>query len=267
MGAHSEMKSLSTLRAYHWRGRLPIAGLVGFATILALQVPYPLLSDEGQRIVTIWSVVAFFCTSCAHAWWSRGLPAAVALVGVCVGIGFVAELIGSKTGLPFGTYDYTDVLGLRVFGVPAVVPLAWAMFGWLALLCARRVGGGWSGAAVGSLVLVAWDLFLDPQMIRLGAWEWRETAGPWLNAVPLVNSVGWFAVGLVMVRVLLAVVDEPIADRRDDLGWMLLGWTLFSETLLFAVFFDNPAVALVGTPSLGLVLLGVYRLGRTGSAG
>lgn len=257
------MEYLSTLRAYDWRARLPISGLVAFAGVLALQIPYPLLSDEGQRIVTIWSVVAFFVTSCLHAWWSRGLQAVAALVGVCVGVGFVAELIGSKTGMPFGNYDYTDVLGLRVFGVPAVVPLAWAMFGWLALLCAQRIGGGWRGAAIGSLVLVAWDLFLDPQMVRLGAWEWRETAGPWLNAVPLVNSVGWFAVGLVMIRMLLALVDGDVVTRPDDLGWLLLGWTLFSETLLFAVFFDNRAVALVGTPALGLVLLGVYHLGRT----
>ncbi len=256
----------TALRAYDWRARLPTAGLIGFAAVLALQVPYPLLSGEGRRVVTIWSVVAFFLTSCAHAWWSRGLRAVAALVAVCVGIGFVAEWIGSKTGLPFGNYDYTDVLGLRVLGVPAVVPLAWAMFGWLALLCAQRVGGGWSAAAVGSFVLVAWDLFLDPQMVRLDAWEWRDTAGPWLNAIPLVNSVGWFAVGVVMIRALLALVPARVANRPDDLGWMLLGWTLFAETLLFAVFFDNPAVALVGTPVLGLVLLAVYRLGRTESA-
>ena len=260
------MKALGTLRAYDWRGRLPISGLIGFAVVLALQIPYPLLSDEGQRIVTIWSVVAFFLTSCAHAWWSRGWGTVAAFVGVCAGIGFVAELIGSKTGVPFGNYDYTDVLGLRILGVPAVVSLAWAMFGWLALLCAERVGGGWRGAAIGSLVLVAWDLFLDPQMVRLGAWEWRDTAGPWLNAIPMANSVGWFAVGLVMLRVLLALVHERVPKHPDDLGWMLLGWTLFSETLLFAVFFENPAVALVGTPALGLVLFCVYRLGRTGSA-
>ena len=260
------MSASTALRTYDFRARLPIVGLVGFAIVLALQIPYPLLSDEGQRLVTIWSVVAFFLTSCAHAWWSRGRRAVAALVSVCVVIGFVSELIGSRVGVPFGNYDYTDVLGFRVLGVPAVVPLAWAMFGWLALLCAQRVGGGWGGAAVGSLVLVAWDLFLDPQMVRLGAWEWAETAGPWLNAIPLLNSLGWFAVGLVMIRLLLALMRERNAGRPDDLGWMLLGWTLFSETLLFAVFLDDRAVALVGSSALSVVLIGVYRLGRPGRA-
>jgi uncharacterized membrane protein len=139
------------------------------------------------------------------------------------------------------------------------------MFGWLALLCAMRVGGGWRGASLGSLVLVAWDLFLDPQMVRLGAWRWRDTAGPWLNEIPILNSVGWFAVGLVMVRLLLLVVGASAQSRPDDLAWMLLGWTLFSETLLFALFFGNPAVALVGTPAFGLVLLAVYRIGQARS--
>lgn len=258
------MSTLDALRAYDWRARLPVAGLIGFAGVLSLQIPYPLLSAAGQRTVTIWAVVAFFLTSCVHAWWTRGTRAVGALVVICVGGGFVAELVGSKIGVPFGNYNYTDVLGLRVVGVPAVVPLAWAMFGWLALLCAQHVGGGWRGASVGSLLLVAWDLFLDPQMVRLGAWEWSATPGPWLNAIPLVNSVGWFAVGLVMMRILLAVVRERRADRPDDLGWMLLGWTLFSETLLFALFFGNPAVAAAGTPALGAVLFAVYRLGRAG---
>ncbi len=256
------MKLPDALPAYDWRTRLPLPGLIGLTVVLALQIPYPLLSDEGQRVVTIWSVVAFFLTSCAHAWWSRGVRAVVALVVVCVGIGFIAELVGSKTGVPFGNYDYTDVLGLRVAGVPGVVPLAWAMFGWLAVLCALRVGGGWRGAALGSLVLVAWDLFLDPQMVRLGAWRWRDTPGPWLNAIPLLNSAGWFVVGLVMMRLLLLLVGQRTGNRSDDLAWMLLGWTLFSETLLFAVFFANPAVALVGTPALGTVLYAVCRLGR-----
>jgi uncharacterized membrane protein len=250
------------MRAYHWRERLPTVGLLAFLSVLALQIPYPLLSTVGQRAVTRWSVVAFFTTSFVHAVWSRGSRAAVVLVVVCVGGGFVAELVGSRTGVPFGNYRYTDVLGWRVFGVPVVVPLAWAMFGWLALLIAQHVGGGLRGALLGSALLVAWDLFLDPQMVRVGGWVWSDTVGPSLHGIPLVNSLGWFLVGFAMVFALLRFVPSRRIDRPDDLGWSLLGWTLFSETLLFLVFFRRPSVALVGTPALGLVLLATWRRGR-----
>jgi uncharacterized membrane protein len=257
------MASLSdltnSLRAYQWPSRVPRLGLLGFGAVLALQIPYPLLSENGQRQVTRWAVVAFFLTSVVHAWWSRGLRAAVALIVVCVGGGLVAELIGSKTGVPFGNYDYTNILGWRVGGVPIIVPLAWAMFGWLALLIAQHVGGGLRGAATGAALLVAWDLFLDPQMVRVGGWVWRDTVGPSLHGIPLVNSLGWFAVGLILVSALLFTVPSRRVDRFDDLGWALLGWTLFSETLLFAVFFRWPSVALVGTPALGLVLWLAWR--------
>jgi hypothetical protein len=64
-----------------------------------------------------------------------------------------------------------------------------------------------------------------------------------------------------MIAALLALVPARREDRHDDLGWGLLGWTLFSETLLFAVFFRWPSVALVGTPFLGVVLWLAWRLG------
>ena len=234
-------------------------GLLGFVVVLALQIPYPLLGEAGKRMVTVWSVVAFFATSSLHAWWSRGPRALAALVVVCVGGGLAVEAVGSRTGWPFGNYRYTSVLGWKISGVPIVVALAWAMFGWLGLLCAQRVGGGWRGTVVGALALVAWDLFLDPQMVRAGGWVWENTPGPSLHGIPMVNSAGWFAVGLVMMGLLLRAVPPLRSGRFDDLGWMLLAWTLFSETLLFAVFFRWPGVAVVGTPALGAVLWFVWK--------
>ena len=249
------------LRTYDWRARLPVVGTAGFLGVLALQIPYPLFSSGGQRTVTRWSVVVFFATSAAHAFWSRGPRAVVALSVVGVGGGFVAEVVGSRSGIPFGHYDYTDALGWRVAGVPVVVPLAWAMFGWLALLAAQRVGGRWRGALIGAAILVAWDLFLDPQMVRVGGWVWRDTVGPALHGIPLVNSVGWFLVGFLMIALLLAFVPLRQTSRHDDLGWALLGWTWFSETLLFAVFFHRPSVALLASPLLGVALWLTWRLG------
>ena len=253
------------LRAYDLRRRIPIVGLVGFLLVLALQIPYPLLSQKGKTTVTIASVAAFFCTSVVHAWWSRGVWAVVALVGVCAGGGLAIEAIGWRTGFPFGNYRYTNVFGWRILGVPVVVVLAWAMFGWLALLCAQRVGGGALGALIGGAVLLAWDLFLDPQMVRAGGWVWLPTKGPRLNGIPVVNFIGWFFVGVLMVSVLLRLVPQLREGRTDDLGWALLAWTLFSETLLFVWFFHHPALAAVATPALGALLFVVYRLGRRSS--
>lgn len=250
------------LRTYDWRRRLPAAGLVCFIIVLALQVPYPLLDTSGQRFVSIWSVVAFFSASCVHAWWSRGPRAVGALALVGVGGGLGVEAVGSRTGLPFGNYGYTQVLGWQILGVPIVVALAWAMFGWLALLAAQHVGGRRRGVLLGAAVLVAWDLFLDPQMVRAGAWVWRETAGPSLHEIPVLNSLGWFIVGLGMVALLLRLVPPARVERPDDLGWLLLGWTIFSETLLFAVFFEQPSVAVIGTPAFAAVLWLVWYLGR-----
>ena len=252
----------SRLRAYDWRSRVPVVGAAGFFGVLALQIPYPLLSSAGQLLVTRWSVVAFFATSIAHAWWSRGPGAVLALVVVGVGGGFVAEVVGSRTGFPFGRYDYTDALGWRVSGVPVVVPLAWAMFGWLALLAAQHVGGRWPGVALGAAILVAWDLFLDPQMVRVGGWVWRDTVGPTLHGIPVVNSVGWFVVGALMIGALLVAVPPRRPLRFDDLGWALLGWTWFSESVLFAVFFHRPSVSLLASPVLAFALWVTWRLGR-----
>lgn len=263
-GAHPVVESRSVvdhLRAYDVAGRASVVGGLAFVGVLALQIPYPLLGSGGQRYVTIWSVVAFFAASAWHAWWSRGSSALVSLVVSCAGGGLAVEALGSRVGVPFGNYRYTDMLGWRFLGVPVVVALAWAMFGWLALLCGQRVGGGWRGALVGGAVLTAWDLFLDPQMVRLGGWVWEPTWGPTLHGIPLVNFAGWFVVGSAMTALLLAVVPNRIAGRHDDLGWMLLGWTLFSETLLFAVFFSRPAVAAVGAPVMAGVFVLVWKRG------
>lgn len=223
---------------------------------VALQIPYPLVSDDMQRVLTISSVLSFSVASVLHAFDSRGVRAAVALVVVCAGGGVLAEAVGWRTGVPFGNYRYHDTLGVKVLGVPVVVAMAWAMMGWVALLGGRRVVErlGLTGSkatvvvgVIGSLVLVTWDLFLDPQMVDAGHWRWMATPGPSLNGIPVVNSVGWFIVGALMVGVLHDLVPTDRRPGRSDVVmWFLLGWTWFSEWFGHLVFFGRPTVALAG---------------------
>jgi uncharacterized membrane protein len=117
----------------------------------------------------------------------------------------------------------------------------------------ETLGGrvGWSArvktAVVGSLVLTTWDLFLDPQMVSAGHWHWLATPGPWLNGIPLTNTVGWFVVGGLMIAALDAVVTEHVRLQRGDrLIWAVLAWVWFSEIFGHLVFFHRPWVAATG---------------------
>ncbi len=246
-----------------------IAVLGAALLTVALQIPYPLVSDDMQRVLTISSVLSFSLASVLHAFDSRGVRAAAALVVVCVGGGVLAEAVGWRTGVPFGNYRYNDTLGVKVLGVPVVVAMAWAMMGWLALLGGRRVVEqlGLAGsksmvvvAVMGSLVLVTWDLFLDPQMVDAGHWRWLSTPGPSLHGIPVVNSVGWFIVGIVMVGALQFLVPvERRIGRSDAVAWLLLGWTWFSECFAHIVFFGRPWVGAIGGIAMSAVLLVVVK--------
>lgn len=127
-----------------------------------------------------------------------------------VGISATAELTGTKTGWPFGGYEYTDFLGFKLLDrVPFAVPLSWFYMGFASfvladcIVVARNVANRllWS-ILLGAYLLTAWDLVLDPsmaapQMQYIHFWIWHES-GPYFG-MPLRNLIGWFGTGLVFI--------------------------------------------------------------------
>lgn len=221
------------------------------ALTVLLQVVYPLVHGPVRDRLTIVTVLVFFLTTATHAATTRGPGWALRLVALSAGLGLLAEAVGVRTGIPFGHYSYASSLGPRVLGVPLVIPLAWAMFSYLALLVGQRLAIGWRSVVVGAVALASWDLFLDPQMVAAHHWTWHQ-AGPSLNGIPLTNSAGWLAVGLVLMA-LLSRLPQREADDRVPQGLFL--WTYGSSVLANAAFFGRPGVALVGGLAMGLVAL------------
>jgi len=185
-------------------------------------------------------------------------------VAVASGGGLLAEAVGLRTGLPFGEYAYAGTLGAEVLGVPLVVPLAWTMIAYPVLLAARRLTRLWV-PVVGALGMVAWDVFLDPQMVGDGHWTWADPtpALPGVPDVPLTNYAGWAVVALVMMLLLEAVLPPP-RDGRDgtrdgradeSVPALLLGWTWLGYVLGNLFWFGTASVALVGGVALGLLVL------------
>ena len=109
------------------------------AAAVLVQIAYPLMPEAWRTEVTIASVVVFFLAVVADTVRVHGPSGAAWLVVVAGGMGLLAESVGVATGLPFGHYAYTGTLGAEVFGVPVVVPMAWVMMAWPALVVARTL--------------------------------------------------------------------------------------------------------------------------------
>lgn len=153
--------------------RLPGLGNVGFTLVFVLFALLHCAATEGFS-----RMVQFFVVS------------AVVAYGM--------EEAGVRTGLIYGPYHYSDMLGTKLGHVPIIIPLAWFMMiypSWRvaqALLRGvdiRSITGVTVRAVIAALVMTGWDMVMDPGMARAGTWVW-EGGGPYFG-VPLRNYLGW----------------------------------------------------------------------------
>ena len=224
---------------------------------IALQISYPLVHGDLRTFITIATVYFAAATMLLHALFSYGARYFFSLAFVALTFGFFIELIGSKTGWPFGTYKYSHSLGLAISGVPLVVPFAWLMMLHPTLIAARKVSSSWA-FLYGGLLLMAWDLFLDPQMVSAGRWSWKMV-GPQLSfekGVPLSNSAGWLLSGLTAIALLHLLLPKERRKFGADstIPDLFLAWTFFAGVVGNAFFFNNLALGLIGGLVMGAIL-------------
>jgi len=238
------------------RGRSAIVRAVPWllaAITIGLEIAYPLVHDQNRRLVIVATVVAFFLASTSHALVWRGVAWTLGYLAVTVGGGLLVEVIGLNTGVPFGNYVYTGGLSSLVFGVPWVIPLAWAMFAYPCLVVARRVSRNPAVVPIiAAVALASWDLFLDPMMVAEGYWKFSDIGRvlPHVTNVPALNFVGWFITSLVMMAVLDRLPRRIVPDGQPG---VLFLWTFFSSVLANAMFFNRGWVAFYGGVVMGIV--------------
>jgi putative membrane protein len=231
--------------------------LTGLA--IAAQIAWPLTEGSGRTATTQVVVVLFAAASISHAWVHRGVRWCIGYTGISLAFGLGVEVLGISTGLPFSGYSYGPSLTPQLLDVPIVVPLAWAMMAYPALLIGRKLATSKPAqVAIGAFALSGWDLFLDPQMVGEGYWRWHnpDPALPGVPDVPIANYLGWFVAAAVLMTLLSWLPDVAADDRVPA---VLYGWTWIGGIVANAVFLDRPAVAVWGGLVMGIVAVPYFR--------
>ena len=104
-------------------------------------------------------------------------------------LGFIVEVIGVKTGLIFGNYSYGNALGNKIFGVPLIISINWAMLICSGIITVSRIFANKLTVLVVSTFLVTLiDLLIEQVAPKLDFWQF-DGGMPGLH-----NYLGWIGV-------------------------------------------------------------------------
>lgn len=188
-----------------------VAGIIGLninatAEFFRFLTPFNLLASCG--------ILLYF-----HREWNRNFLIFITLTLL---IGYFIEVVGVKTGMIFGEYQYETTLGFKILNVPPVIGLNW-------LLLVYCVGSSFCRVTkpiyfkviYGALLMTMFDFLAEPIAIRLNMWSWQNTLPP------LQNYVGWF-----ITSAFLLTLFHSLKFRKDN---PIALWLLILQICFFGI--------------------------------
>jgi putative membrane protein len=186
-----------------------VLGVIAFLAFAGV-VQYAL----GLRyVLSLMPLVPALLAGFALLYWPQAPKRKITLFAVAFMIGYVLELIGVKTGIIFGDYQYTGSLGIKLFDVPLAIGLTWFLVtisAWHIVSLAKWTKTQMVIVAAGLCVM--FDLILEQFATGFGLWSWQG------GVIPLLNYITWFFVALIIVTI-FAKWDKP---KRQSLAVALL---------------------------------------------
>lgn len=218
-------------------GVLSAFSAFAFATFLAPPQPAWLLTPTNLKVYAFGisyggqsTVVLGAIAGLAFLAYCIGVKRALLVFAVSFFLSLGSELAGTSTGLPFGAYSYSDQLGYKIASlVPFNIPTSWFYMLVASLAICGRIlpstddnKSRWWWAFVAGVVLTAWDVSMDPAMVKTNHWMWhvpdlsgnsvlsRFVGTPFFFGMPLTNWLGWLLTGILVARAMLMIVPPSV---------------------------------------------------------
>ena len=180
---------------------------------------------------------------------------------ICLVVGNIFENVGVRTGFPYGSYYFTDLMGPKLFVVPIQLGLAYLGMAYLSWTLARVILGNMRSPVTGSrvvtlplvaaFIMVAWDFSQDPVWSTvLHLWIWRQ--GGVYFGVPVSNFLGWFLTVYVFYQ-LFALYLQGRSTNPDPLppGYWNVAILFYAVSAAgnILLVIPRPIVSVVSDPS------------------
>lgn len=143
-------------------------------------------------------------------WWTEQRDKNDYLFAITVFVtGLAVEIIGVNTGLLFGSYEYGDVMSIKVMGVPWLMGVQWLV----TILCIAHLvkylthKNQWSinaliFAVIAASITTIYDVVIEPIAIDFDYWHWHSVY------VPFYNYVCWFIISFVLHYVFIKLFEK-----------------------------------------------------------
>jgi len=155
--------------------------------------------------------------------WGRWPARQVIFTGLFVAVAsFFIEAVGTNTGKIFGVYSYGRTLGPALLNTPVIIGLNWFLLIYCTNVISRLLWKRFSEVSegrrnglpeslfviiTGSLLMVVYDLFLEPAAMRLDMWSWE------CGVIPFRNYAGWFLFS-ALFHTVIRLWGEEEPNRR-----------------------------------------------------
>ena len=149
-------------------------------------------------------------------------------LGVAATATFFIEVAGVATGDVFGNYHYGDTLLLQGLNVPFVIALNWAVLVLATTdFAARFTTNSFWGASISALIIIAFDLAMEPVAVALDYWVWED------GSIPVQNYFAWFVIAWGLAFALFAM--RLTTDSKILRIYFFVQLGFFLSLLLFLV--------------------------------
>jgi len=165
--------------------------LIGFYAVGLLLFAFPLTRGLFYIFSPLSLLLVILVVFLEHKKWN---PKTVIWFSFVLTLTFLIEVIGVKTGIIFGSYQYDSGLGPKIAGTPLIIGVNWLFLLYATHdIVSRKTKNSMLIIIFAALLMVGYDLIIELAALPMNLWHFKSFYPP------LQNFIAWFVISIIFV--------------------------------------------------------------------